>query len=151
MIKMHRWKILVLVVGAAAAVVYGLLCQLSFRFDLGRRHPELASAFFPPWFNFEGVYTRGDVLQFRVGMSRREVVDVLRQQYISRGLLRGACGKEQPYGEKDIYLGSEDAPAVLRRDVICLWVKDKRLSVNLYLNHDVLERVEVGVIRTELL
>jgi hypothetical protein len=135
-------------------VAYAAIGLSPLKATIGRQHPNRASLFSPPWFNFGATYTDGDVLDFRVGMPRAELTQALEKRYASRGVLGGYCA-ETPQERRlpaEVRIdGGEAYRTLSARSALCLSIPDSRLSLIFELKSDVVDRINVAFIRNELL
>jgi hypothetical protein len=74
--------LVVLYVAAAASSLPGML---------GRTNPSAASWLSPMDFNFSEMYTSGEVLQFKIGMTSGELRDTLLHNYAAHGRIIFNC------------------------------------------------------------
>ena len=84
----------VVLVLVAAYVAISLSPLVGF---IGRSSPAFAAALSPPWFNFESSYISGDVLEFKLGMSRSELKQILVARYAKDAVFDGNCGTDAKY------------------------------------------------------
>ena len=118
---------------------------------IGRSSPGVAAAFSPPWFNFESSYISGDVLEFKLGMSRSELKRILVSRYAKDSVLDGNCGTNAKYFMPVIRIDStEGSRSLEEKDVLCVWNRLKRLHLIFSLKNDSVWQVRVIVTHSEL-
>src|SRR5260370_11953695 len=82
-------------VGAVLVVLYVAIAVSPAKREIGRDHPEIASAFSPFLFNFSAKYTAGSVLGFEMHSRRSDVISRLKEVYAGRGELLANCVVER--------------------------------------------------------
>jgi hypothetical protein len=138
----------VVLVLVAAYVAISLSPLVGF---IGRSSPAFAAALSPPWFNFESSYISGDVLEFKLGMSRSELKQILVARYAKDAVFDGNCGTDAKYAMPEIHIDSaEGSVSLTKRDVLCVWNKSKRLHLIFFLRNDLVVRLRVIVTHNEL-
>jgi hypothetical protein len=85
---------LLLIVFAALVCGYAAIVISSLPKRIGRQHPEIASLFSPPWFNYAMTYTDGVVLGFRVGSNRAQLREALLSTRVDVIELITPCGND---------------------------------------------------------
>jgi hypothetical protein len=145
--RTRRFAIIVV----AFLVIYLVVSLSPLRESIGRQFPRVAAIFSPPWFNFEAAYRTGNVLEFRVGMSRMEFARALLDHYASHAVLRGGCGDDTKIAIPDFEIKSDEGSAALRqKQMLCLWDAERKLRMTVILNHDSVSEVRVAVINNSI-
>ena len=145
------------VIGASALalfVVYAAICVSPLKTALGRQHPGIASLLAPPAFNFGATYTDGEVLDFRVGMSRLQLAEMLEKRYATRSVLGGYCADPLATQKSPAEVridGSDAYRTLIGRNSICLSILDSRVGMTFALDADVVNRIDIWRVRNEML
>ena len=150
-----RWRSTVVVL-ACLAVAYTIVAISPITPAIARHHPEAASFFRPPLFNFSADYDDGTVLGFRVGSSRKELLHTLVAGYAETGTLAAACGREP--GAKALTVAEsyvapsydKGATAIVQRDTVCLHVPNRRMLLIFSMVGDHISEIQLALVRTEL-
>lgn len=146
---------LILVVLLVAAV-YASVAFSSYPHRVARESPERASLFRPPWFNYFSTYQDGDVLGFKVGASRDELVRTIVSQYGASGLVQAGCGREKgapPLTVRESDVVASDAEQIrllAQRQVVCLWLPARRVMLTIGIADDRIHEIELSFVRNEL-
>lgn len=139
-----------MILGVALVVAYTAIAVSPLKGEIGRRSPALASFFSAPTFNYGAVYERGNVLEFHIGMSRDAFVQALEANYSNVAAARSTCGGDSGYRPMYVTMHDrEDWDKLVRRDVVCVYVRSKSMVMFFYFTDDALSRVKISVVRME--
>lgn len=150
-----RWRTTVVAV-AGVVVAYILVAMSPIPRAIARDHPEAASFFRPPLFNFSADYEDGAVLGFRVGSSREELMRTLVADYAETGTLAAACGREsgaRPLTVAESYVApsyDEGASAIAQRDVVCLHIPARKMVLIFPISNERVCAIQLTLVRAEL-
>lgn len=139
----------VLLVVGLIALAYVAVAVTPIKTLMGRSHPGLAAAFSAPSFNFHAEYSAGEVLDFRIGMTREQFREVL-AGYSAVASLVATCGGGTKTSMVELDNASE-AFALTQRDIVCLWSDSRRLSLIFNFKEDHLDRIEMSLVNTEII
>ncbi len=125
--------------------------------EIGRQRPEVASLFRPLLFNFAASYEDGHVLNFRIGLTRDELMRVLLANYAQTGVLAAACGREPgarplTVAESEVPLSDRNAVgAIVERSVVCLHMPARRMVLIFHVSNGQVGEIRLSFIRNELI
>ena len=117
----------------------------------GRHNPGLTANLSPRWFNFSATYSSGPVLEFKVGMSRLELAQVLKSRYAKNSVLEGGCGApvDVKFHLLDIYIESDTgAYALSTRDRLCLMTRSKRQFMTFTIANDSVAKISIAIVHS---
>ena len=138
-----RWLVMAGLVLAYVAVASSPLTN-----HLGRHHPRWAAFFSAPTFNFHETYTTGEVLDFRIGMSKQEFAAAA-ETYIDSIRVYIPCD-----GPQGVNMPRPDPSATLSQlqcDSVASSFRSSRLSMRFHFEQERIERITVWLINTELI
>jgi hypothetical protein len=134
-------------------LLYGIIAVSRIPIDLGRTRPASATWFRPPTFNFNHVYTDGEVLGFQIGASRSAAHKVLLEKYgADHYFLNANCGLGNSDGgaSAETFVPITDelrVKTLLERDVACLGSWELPIVVIISLEPGTVRAVEVTYLR----
>lgn len=146
---MRKRRGLVLLTIVILIVAYAAVALSPIRTAIGRRSPAVASLFSPLLLNFSHTYESGRVLEFGVGMTRRELFKRLIENYAGRADLTVNC---------IVTTANSVVPIAADLDVdkvygggprLCTRLDSRRLVVDFQFDGDVVSAIEVTFVRTE--
>ena len=140
-------KPILLVVGSIGLVYLGV-AMTPLKAMIGRDWPAVAAVFSPPWFNFHAEYSTGEVLEFKIGMSREQFQEIVKG-YTGVASLAGACGGG--VNASMVQLNQPEALALLQRDVVCLWFEARRMSLIFNFREQHIDRIEMSLVNVEII
>jgi hypothetical protein len=150
MSKRRMNRMVALSVSALVLAAYVALCLSPVKESIGRQHPAAASLLSPPWFNFGAPYISGEVLEFRVGMSRQELEQVVRERYGRVAVLQGGCSDWRLPAY--VSIGTpESADMLANSKTVCLWIDRQRLAVHLDLDSNTVSSIRLALVRNEVI
>jgi hypothetical protein len=135
--------IFVLVLGYAAVALSPL------KDEIGRRSPQWASAFDPPFFNFANEYEQGSVMGFQVGMSKPALFAALTENYADRADLTVDCRVATANSLIKIAPETDIAAVYGGGPRLCVRLDSRRLAADFHFREDVVSRIGVRYIRSE--
>lgn len=115
---------------------------------VGRSSPRIASLLKPPLFNFDATYRNGQVLVFRVGMSKREMQELIDRE--RRLEVDPSCWNEPLASGASSYTRGEIAEAIERNSVSCIRYKGEGLLI-IKTTGDAISEIQSSYIRNELI
>jgi hypothetical protein len=149
-VRMKRRRILVSI--AVLIGVYLVIAISPLTARLGRYSPDAASFLSPPFMNFSARYFSGEVVGFRIGMSREDLVADLRERLIAGHAKVRKCGTA---GSPKILFQSNAQPydeLTAVATCICAYVgPGGRTVLIILLTNGHVSEIEVARIRTELI
>jgi hypothetical protein len=134
-------------VAAAVLTAYLVTAAPPIRNAVGRRNPSMASWLSPPLFNFDHTYRDGQVLGISIGMTRREVTEVLVTRYVGRGIVFPDCDTGLIANAITLVAGI-DAASVRTGEHLCAQLDSAQAIFEF--PGGVLVSVRVAYVRTEL-
>jgi hypothetical protein len=117
---------------------------------LGRNHPERASWFYPIWFNFSATYDDGAVLDYRIGMSRAELLKRMSSAAPDSIEIVSPCGNHQP--ELRLVPQTQAIPqAIASAPMICAWIPQRRVSLIFTIEKELVRSIRMIFVRNEVI
>lgn len=119
---------------------------------IGRRRPDLAGLFSPPFFNFSATYTEGYVLGFRIGMSTPELFQQIGHTFVDVGQIVRGCVVETGESLIPIHTTTDVESIYGEANRLCIFAPGAsggRMIVTFTFEADTVSSVQIRYVRTE--
>ena len=144
-----KYRQMLLVLFLVLLLAYVLVAISPLKNMIGRTHPEVASLFSPPLFNFSASYDSGSVLGFDVSSSQQEVFERLRSVNAGKSNLLANCVVTHADSVVPITAELDIAAAYGGGDKICVSLNRGRVLLDFMLRGSNVSSIELSYIRTE--
>lgn len=146
---MGKQRKLIVSVFAGLLAAYVVVALTPIKSLIGRYSPAAASVFSPFLFNFSRTYESGNVLEFRIGMTRKELFETLRSTYAGRADLTVDCSVTTAESVVPITSELDVGTAYGGGQRLCARLDSRRLGVVVGFQGDLVSAIEVWFVRNE--
>jgi hypothetical protein len=144
-----KYRKILLVLFVVLLLGYLLIAISPLKKTIGRNHPEVASLFSPPLFNFSTSYDSGSVLGFDVSSAQQDVFERLRSVYAGKSNLLVNCVVTHADSVVPITPELDISATYGGGDKICVSLDGGRLILDFMLRGTTVSSIELAYIRTE--